>query len=161
MACQKFIISVAFTCRRIIDCASKRTRKISVSTLVLGIHNIQQHTWMVKAKEISIHSVVLSLRCKHVFVLIATMCPTTSYYCRRICRSRRIQTIRLLSKCQQQTKCIWVVGSSMKKQRRHGKQPNKKERDLPANKKRQNFALFFRISSRLAEMRSTLLCQRR
>lgn len=37
----------------------------------------------------------------------------------------------------------------------------KKERDLPANKKRQNFALFFRISSRLAEVRSTLLCQRR
>lgn len=60
-----------------------------------------------------------------------------------------------------QSKWIWVVGSSMKKHRRHGKRPNKKERDLPANKKRQNFALFFRISSRLAEVRSTLLCQRR
>lgn len=75
--------SVALTCRRIIDCASKRTRKISVSTVVTGKHDSVRTTLASKRKPFPLAAVARSRPL--CVALQRRFCTLLGFRCRRHC----------------------------------------------------------------------------
>lgn len=128
-----------------------------MSTLVTGEHNVVRTTNDSKRKQFPPTRWLFH-------------CDPNVFLCLCVgCSSAAIAVVTVLGPIQLSLEmstieiAIRIVGlATMKKRTTMTRKTTetKKERDLPANKKRQNFALFFRISSRLAEVRSTLLFQR-
>lgn len=111
-----------------IDCASKRTRKISVSTLGTGEHKLVTH----KRKQFPIIRVSAAISLRYYTNAYLCACPCLCedcsacllFVCRRHCGRPHWDHSSFLSlplpKCQQQQSkyCVWVVEVMMKKQRR-------------------------------------------